>query len=117
MLLWLILEGSNSPLTSLIFVLPLPLAWALGRIFPRMRRAFVALGGGLMIAYGFMFSHLLPDIHNHTAFQLFRWAMAFCGAFMIAAAWGNWLPPDEPEEEVRLRPTLGGPPRHFGKTS
>jgi hypothetical protein len=124
-LLWLALRIHNFRLRpgapGPIFIPLAIMAPALARFFvrrPRARRIFLALGGVMMIGFGFLFSHLLPAPGPVAALQIFRWAMVFCGAIMILAAWGNWLPPEQTEEnEGALRPALGRPPRHFGEAS
>ena len=120
-LVWLFVRYHNPRLTSLLFVIPAILSATLSQLFGRRRgarRLFLALGGLLMFAFGLLFSQLLPSPGPVAALQIFRWSMMFCGAFMLVAAWGNWLPPEATNgNEGLVRPALGRPPRHFGDAS
>jgi hypothetical protein len=121
LLAWLFLHANKPKLLPSLF---LPLAILLpnlARIFvrtPRARRIFLAVGGVIMIAIGVTAEYVLIHIHETTPFHIFQGSLVFVGAMMIAAAWGNWLPQEQPkEEESPWRPALGRPLRHFGETS
>ena len=121
LLIWLALRSHNHRFMPSLFF---PLAILLPNLVrdfvrtPRARRIFLAICGVLMLVFSFTFPYVLPAPSPVAALQIFRWAMIFCGAIMVIAAWGNWLSPNLTEEdEGPLRPALGGTPRHFGETS